>query len=293
MKLFLRSPLVPRFTRGPLWLFLFLLVAACAYAQDSYELQVFPSATIRPGDSEVNLHSNFVADGSRAEADGVYPNNHLEHETLEFTRGVTPWFDIAGYLFTTVSKSHGWDWVGNHIRGQVRAPEEWHWPVGVGFSADIGYQRPGYSPDQWTLELRPIIDKKLGRWYASFNPTFDRSLHGLNQNRGFEFSPNGKVSYDISKKLAGGVEYYGHAGPVTGLDDFREQIHQIFPTVDLKVNPRWEVNFGVGVGVTPSTDHLVIKSIVRRHFGKTPAVEAQDDSLPFHSPKRVAGRITE
>ncbi len=45
-------------------------------------------------------------------------------------------------------------------------------------------------------------------------------------------------------------------GPVPGFDKFREQQHQIFLVVDLDLGPRWELNFGAGVGLTPSTDRL-------------------------------------
>ena len=30
----------------------------------------------------------------------------------------------------------------------------------------------------WALEIRPIIDKQVGRWYRAFHPTLDRSFHG-------------------------------------------------------------------------------------------------------------------
>jgi hypothetical protein len=35
---------------------------------------------------------------------------------------------------------------------------------------------------------------------------------------------------------------------------------------DLNVSPKWEINIGVGVGPTASTDHLIIKAILGRHF---------------------------
>jgi hypothetical protein len=85
-------------------------------------------------------------------------------------------FETGFYAFTSAQSGQGWQWVGSHIRPRVAIPESWHWPVGVGLSTEIGYQRPLFSSDTWTIEIRPIIDKKLGRWYWSFNPTFDRSL---------------------------------------------------------------------------------------------------------------------
>jgi hypothetical protein len=33
---------------------------------------------------------------------------------------------------------------------------------------------------------------------------------------------------------------------------------------DLNVSPKWEFNFGVGVGLTGGTDHLLVKMIIGR-----------------------------
>ena len=157
-------------------------------------------------------------------------------------------------------------WVGDHIRPRIAAPESWQLPVGLSLSQEIGYQRRKFAEDSWNYELRPIIDKKYGAWYFAFNPAFDRALHGLNVGRGWEFSPNVKVSYDFTKKIAGGFEYYGAFGPATEFDPARGQQHQFFPSIDLNVSPKWEFNFGVGVGVTASTDHLIVKGIIGRRF---------------------------
>jgi len=114
--------------------------------------------------------------------------------------------------------------------------------------------------------MRPIIDKQLGRWYLDFNPTFDRSFHGETVGQGFVFSPNVKISYDFSKKITGGIEYYGSVGPATDFLPTRLQQHQIFPAIDLNLSPKWEVNFGLGVGITASTDHLIAKMILGYRF---------------------------
>jgi hypothetical protein len=116
------------------------------------------------------------------------------------------------------------------------------------------------------LPAAAIFDKQLGKWYFAFNPAFDRSLHGASVDQGFTFSPNFKVSYDFTKKVTGGFEYYGSTGPVTGFDPISEQQQQFFPAIDLNLSPKWEVNFGVGVGVTRSTDHLIAKMILGYRF---------------------------
>ena len=243
-----------------------LMATGTARAQDNYEIQVYGSDMVEPKHTMVELHSNFTFEGSKTTSDGTYPTNHQLHETVEITHGFSDWFEVGFYIFTSAQKGRGWDWVGDHVRPRVKIPNKWKWPVGLSVSQEIGYQRRVYSVDTWTYELRPIIDKTYKRWYFSFNPTFDRSLHGLSENQGFVFSPNVKISYDFTKKITGGIEYYGSLGPVTGFDPVAQQQQQIFPTIDLNLSKKWEVNFGVGVGVTRATDHLIAKTIVGYRF---------------------------
>ena len=66
---------------------------------------------------------------------------------------------------------------------------------------------------------------------------FDRALHGLNTGRGWEFSPNVKVRFDFTKKITGGLEYYGGLGPVSNFNPISQQSQQIFPGIDLNLSP--------------------------------------------------------
>ncbi len=244
---------------------LFLLTQP-AFAQDNYEIQVYSSEATAKSVTMVEIHSNFTVDGQKTVVNGVAPTNHAAHETLEITQGWTNWFETGFYVFTSFQNGDGWDWVGDHIRPRFTAPESWHLPVGLSLSQEIGYQRRKFAEDSWDYELRPIIDKKIGRWYLDFNPTFDRSLHGLNTGKGWEFSPNVKVGFDFTKEITGGFEYYGSLGPVSNFDPISQQSQQIFPVIDLNVSPNWELNFGAGVDVTNSADHLIVKCIVGRRF---------------------------
>ncbi|MBZ5666743.1 MAG: hypothetical protein LAO30_19335 [Acidobacteriia bacterium] len=265
---------------GTLFLALSLfLLALPASAQDNYEIQVYGSEATPKNVTMVEIHSNFTIDGSKQIINGVAPTNHAMHETLEITHGWTDWFETGFYVFSSIQPGDGqddggWNWVGDHIRPRLTAPESWHLPVGLSLSQEIGYQRRRFAEDSWNYELRPIIDKKIGPWYFSFNPAFDRALHGLNTGKGWGFSPNVKVSYDFTKKITGGFEYYGALGPVSNFDPISEQSQQIFPTIDLNLSPNWEFNFGVGVDVSNSSDHLIIKCIIGRRFswGHKPSV---------------------
>ena len=238
-----------------------LLPPAVARAQDNYEIQVYGADLVPAGRTMVELHSNFTVDGRTAVVDGLLPTNHAFHETLEITHGFAPWLEVGFYLFTSARDGNGWSWVGDHIRPRVAVPASWHWPVGVSISQEIGYQRRPFSPDTWTWEIRPIVDKQMGRWYWSLNPALEKAVVGENAGRGWEFSPNAALTYDFTRAVTGGLEYYASLGPLTGFDPVAEQEHQLFAALDLNVSPKWEINLGVGRGMTTSTDRWLVKTI--------------------------------
>lgn len=254
---------------------LLLMGSGRALAQDNYEIQVYGADTVAPKTTMVELHSNFTEDGSKPlpgsqfAAGGMYPTNHVEHETVEITQGITSWSEVGFYIFTAARDGQGWQWVGDHIRPRVRVPDSWHWPVGVSLSTEVGYQRRLFSTDTWTWEIRPIVDKQAGRWYWAVNPALERSFHGQSVPDGVEFSPDAKISFDFNKYISGGLEYYGAFGQLGDFASLRDQQQQFFPAVDLNVSPNWEINFGVGVGVTANTDHLIVKGIIGRRFDWT------------------------
>jgi hypothetical protein len=243
-----------------------LVRPAPAEGQNNFEIQVYGSETVAPGTAMVELHSNVATEGSRRTLDHVLRTQSAFHETLEITQGITSWLETGFYLFTSIQPDTTWEWVGDHIRPRVRAPESWHLPVGLSLSSELGYQRRAFSVDTWTLELRPIIDKQWGPWYVSINPVLDRAIKGESVKKGFEFSPAAKISYGVTSKVAIGIEYYGALGPVNHFDRAHDQQHQLFPVIDLDLGPKWEFNAGVGFGLTPSTDRLIIKMILGYRF---------------------------
>ncbi|HLZ87260.1 MAG TPA: hypothetical protein VKQ52_08470 [Puia sp.] len=235
-------------------------------AQDNYEIQVYGSQTVAKGNTMAELHSNFTFDGSKTVESKVLPTNHVFHETIEITHGWNSWFETGFYFFNTLGNDGRTNYVGSHIRPRVMAPAAWKWPVGVSLSMEAGYQKREYSEDDWTLEIRPIVDKQWGSLYVSFNPTFDKSFHGLNKDLGYVFSPNLKAAYNITKIVAGGFEYYGSVGPLNHFQPAQSQQHQLFAALDLDWSPDWEFNIGYGWGFTQSTDNAIFKMILGYRF---------------------------
>ncbi|HET9279392.1 MAG TPA: hypothetical protein VFN95_14450 [Flavitalea sp.] len=132
-------------------------------------------------------------------------------------------------------------------------------PVGLSLSAEIGFERdPDSSVTNWGMEIRPIIDKTMGKWYFSFNPNFEKIFQ---DGSPFEFTPNIKTYYLI-KKVGVGLEYYGNVGNAVKWVPGNQQFHQLYAVMDLFTDPRLELNFGIGRGLTNISDAWNIKLLL-------------------------------
>ncbi len=242
----------------------FLSLQICA--QDNYEIQVYGSATMNPGTAMFELHSNYTFDGEKTKINGVIPSNHSLHETLEITQGISENFELGFYLFTNYSPGYGYKVVGSHLRPRVRAPEKWGLPVGLSLSLEMGYQKKEYATETWSLEIRPIIDKQLGKFYLSLNPTLGVTIKGIDKAGAPVFAPNFKASYAMRSWLSVGTEYYGDLGPLNHFESGPDQSHALFVAIDLYVDPNWEINLGPGWGLTRATDGFIFKLLLGRRI---------------------------
>jgi hypothetical protein len=249
-----------------LLLFLSCFSILPAWSQDNYEIQVYGSQTQAPKSMIVELHSNYTFNGQMETVKGVVPSNHALHETLEITTGITPIFETGFYLFTSYVPGYGYQVVGSHIRPRIMAPSEWKLPVGLSLSVEIGYQRPEYATDTWSLELRPIIDKQWQKLYISFNPTLGIALKSEYDNSVPSFDPNLKIGYAFFKNSSFGLEYYGNCGSINHFDKLPQQNHALFLAYDLLNNVHWELNIGAGFGLTQATDGFVFKVLVGKRI---------------------------
>jgi len=251
---------------------IFLITLLCSlapsrsFAQEDYEIQVYPSQTIGKGYTMVELHSNTSFRGQGI-IDGVRPTQNAFRETLEITHGFTSNFELGFYQFINIQSRFGAQWVGTHIRPRISIPEEWNWPLGISLSTEVGYQRREYSADTWTTEIRPIFDKDFKSFYISFNPVLGKSFRGLNQNENFDFAPSCKVAVHLSPKVDLGAEYYGSMGPIGSKTPVKEQSHAIYAALDLDLHPDLEFNLGTGWGLTQPTDGFIMKLIFGYRFG--------------------------
>jgi hypothetical protein len=212
------------------------------------------------------LQARAFAAAAASCSGSIVAGSYAEHETIEAVTGLSSWSEIGAYLFTSEQQSPVILPIGGSLRIKARVPMAWNWPVGVALSTEIEYNDPRYTTDPWSWEIRPVIDKALGRWYVSLNPTLERTLQGTGVVNGLQFSPSAKVGFDFTSLVSGGVEYYGAYGRIGSFAPPESRLQQFFGVVDLHVSPLWEANAGVGTGTTPATNHLMAKLILGRRF---------------------------
>jgi len=157
-------------------------VLACAVgsarveAQDPFEIQVYEYATVPAGKWNLETHLNFIQRGTTSYEGSVAPTEHQTHLTFELTRGITDWFELAGYLVTARRQGEGAEYVGWRVRPRVRAPDSWKLPVGLSLSTEVGFPKDEYEEADATLEIRPVIEWGRGRFMLDVNPVLGKAL---------------------------------------------------------------------------------------------------------------------
>jgi hypothetical protein len=117
---------------------------------------------------------------------------------------------------------------------------------------------PQFSDAKWNMEIRPIMGIRKGDYEFIVNPIVDI---GFGQNGGLVFAPAARFARNFGENFALGIEYYSDLGPFPNFVTLNEQQHNIYAVVDFKIG-RFDVNAGVGYGLTPGSDRLMAKMII-------------------------------
>lgn len=239
---------------------LLLLGTAPVRAQDAFEIQVYEYATVPRGRWNLETHFNYTTRGVKTFEGTVAPTERQSHLTFELTRGITDYFEMAGYLVLARQAGESPDFAGWRLRPRVRFPERWKLPVLLSLSAEVGFPQDAYEAADATLEIRPVLERAFGRVAIDLNPVLGRSIKGPGSEDGWEFEPGARVGVTVSPKLDLSIEYYGAYGPVKDFLPAAEQVHQFFGGGDLQFNANTVLNLGLGVGATSAGNRTVLKA---------------------------------
>lgn len=239
-----------------------LVVAVCfapasAHAVD--EIQVYNAEIAEPGQWTLQQHLNYAING-RKEPDfpgGLVPH-HALNGTPELAWGVYDWWEMGWYAPFAVDQdgrffSDGFKWRNLFVTPNAAKREFFY---GVNF--ELSYSTPPFSLTRYNMEIRPIIGVRKNGYEFIVNPIVDL---GFGHDGEADFAPAARFARNVKGDLWVGVEYYSDLGQIGNFLPFSEQQHNIYGVVDFKVG-RFDVNFGVGYGLTGGSDRWLTKLII-------------------------------
>ena len=232
---------------------------------DPWEFEVYPYATEQRGVAELEVDNAVVANGHSQGADGTaagtFASQNTWYNQYEVTYGLTDRIEAAAYLNMAQPSGHGYWYAGSKYRLRGRLFDEGTLPVDLGWYLELEWHKtPQFDDDPLELELRPIIEKDIGRFSIVLNPQFEKPIFtGPNNNKGFEFGYVNGVYYRWMRYVSPGVEFYGAVGDIDDNDPLSKQQHYIFPVVWGELPHGIEYNIGPGFGLTRGSDHVIMK----------------------------------
>jgi hypothetical protein len=133
-------------------------------------------------------------------------------------------------------------------------------PVDIGWYTELEWHKtPQFDDADLELELKPIIEKDIGRFSFVANPVFEKVLYGGGHDEGFEFGYRNGAYYRWLRYLSPGVEFYGAIGLIDDSDPSDEQQHYIYPVLWGQLPHGIEYSVGPGFGLTKGSDHVLVK----------------------------------
>jgi len=247
-----------------------LLVGRIAHAQDPFEIHVYDYETLKPGQFTLEQHLNYWAIGSKESEGRLAPTNDQLHMTYELTGAITDQISLGFMQLNAVLPGAGFQYAGWRVLPHFYAPPSWRLPVEAGLVIEFSFARPQFIADTAHVEIRPIVQRKIGDLELVFNPVFARGLRGTGVSEGWTFEPAARAAYGDSdtKRLVPYLEWYSELGSLPDLSAVSQQVHQLFPGVDLKLANHLIWSVGPGVGLTAAGPRLVLKSHLEFEFGR-------------------------
>ncbi len=237
-----------------------LAAATPAYAILPDEFDVYTDDMVKRGETRLELHINTTPNGVRTPS---YPGEIVAHHgwrlTPELTYGLNDAWAVGMYIPTVWAN-------GVYYAPGLRLKLEWmpvrstDNPHGLFFGLNLEASKIArqFEPTDY-LDVMAIAGVRGTDWLFSLNPTFTWSMNQMQQ------TPTGSLGAKLMRKVSesweAGAEYYSGFGTVSSTLPFNQQSNNLFAAVDY-TGRAYDVNFGIGRGVTSASDKWTIKAIL-------------------------------
>jgi hypothetical protein len=229
------------------------------------EIQVYMDELSKPGQFGVDVHNNFVMSGSNSpDYPGAQPPNHVFRVTPEFYYGITDTLEVGLYLLSTTTPGNSPNSDGEKVRLKYVAKHDEEQGSFWGANLEIGKTSLRVSAATWNAQIKGIYGYRSGRWTFAINPNFDWSLSGPTSSP-VALDVDTKISYKTNAGYQLGLESYNELGPLRNLGHLNQLSQTLYGVIDTKVG-KFELNAGIGRGLTTVSDRWLAKFIIGTHF---------------------------
>jgi hypothetical protein len=133
-----------------------------------------------------------------------------------------------------------------------------------GANLEIGKTSLRVSEQAWNAELKGIYGYRSGRWTLAVNPNFDWSLSGPG-NAPVSFDVDTKIAYKTDAGHQVGLESYNELGPLRNPGHLNQLSQTLYGVIDTQLG-KFDLNAGIGRGLTSASDCWLVKFIISTHF---------------------------
>ncbi len=238
------------------------LFTALTPAHATDEIQVYNAGIAAVGQFTIEQHLNYTPVGVKTPAfPGALVNNGALNGTPEFAYGVTDWWEVGFYLPFAIKDEIFYS-DGFKLRTLFVSPHADQRDFFYGVNFEFSRETPPFAQTQYAMEIRPIIGIRNSDYEFIVNPIVDI---GFGKYGEADFAPAARVAHKFGQDLYAGFEYYADFGKIGDFLPLEQQQHTLFAVTDFKLGV-FDVDFGVGYGLTPASDRWVVKTIIGYAF---------------------------
>ncbi len=239
----------------------FALAPRAAHAAD--EIQVYNAEIAEVGQWTFQQHLNYTLQGrTQPEFSGGLVPNHSLNGTPEVAYGLTDWWEVGFYAPFAVDSGGHLLPNGFKIRHLFVTPHAAERAFFYGVNFEFSYTTPKFSQSRFGMEVRPILGVRNADWEFIINPIVDLTF---GQHGEADFAPAARLARKLGKDFFVGLEYYADFGEIGHFLPLREQQHMPFAVTDFKLG-KFDIDLGIGYGLTPGSDRLIAKAIIGYAF---------------------------
>ncbi len=257
---------------------LYALAPQPARATD--EIQVYNAEIAEIGQWTFQQHLNYTLQGrTQPEFPGGLVPNHSLNGTPELAYGLTDWWEVGFYAPFAVDSGGHFLSNGFKIRHLFVTPHAAERAFFYGVNFEFSYTTPKFSQSRFAMEVRPILGVRNTDWEFIVNPIVDLTVGEHGQA---DFAPAARLARNLGQDFFLGLEYYGDLGEIGRFLPLKEQQHTLFAVTDFKLG-KFDIDLGMGYGLTPGSDRLIAKAIIGYAF----PVPGKEGDASDPAPKRA------